>query len=56
MVEPSPRNLFAEGDVSAAILRKWWKGLQTDGEEREPAYDVVGTRQASCSRPSISIC
>ena len=33
MVEPSARNLFADGDVSAAILRKWWKGLQTDGEE-----------------------
>jgi CRISPR type I-E-associated protein CasB/Cse2 len=35
MVEPSPRNLFAEGDLSAAILRKWWKGLLTDEEECE---------------------
>ncbi len=35
MVEPSPRNLFVEGDVSAGILRKWWKGLQTDPKERD---------------------
>ncbi|HUJ90739.1 MAG TPA: type I-E CRISPR-associated protein Cse2/CasB [Syntrophorhabdales bacterium] len=35
MPEPSPRNLFAEGDVSAVILRNWWKGLQTDGDERD---------------------
>ena len=35
MSEPSPRNLFVEGDVSAAILRKWWKGLQTDTNERD---------------------
>ena len=33
MAESSPRNLFAEGDASAVILRKWWKGLRTDGEE-----------------------
>lgn len=35
MSEPSPRNLFVEGDASAAILRKWWKGLQTDTHERD---------------------
>lgn len=35
MTEPSPRNLFAKGDVSAAILRKWWKGLQADPKERD---------------------
>jgi len=35
MLERSPRNLFAEGDVSAAILRTWWKGLQTDQKERD---------------------
>ena len=35
MAEPSSRNLFAEGDFSAAILRKWWKELQTDPWERD---------------------
>ena len=34
MPEPTPRNLFAEGDASAAILRKWWRELQSDEEER----------------------
>ena len=29
----SPRNLFDEKDRSASILRKWWKGLQTEPEE-----------------------
>jgi CRISPR system Cascade subunit CasB len=29
----SPRNLFEEGDVSATILREWWKGLLSDEEE-----------------------
>jgi len=30
----STRNLFEEGDVSATILRDWWKGLLSDEEER----------------------
>ena len=44
MAERSPRNLFAEGDVSAAILRKWWKGLEADPQERD--------RIRSCGDPS----
>ncbi len=47
MAQPSPRNLFLEGDASAAILRKWWKGLQTDGEERD--------RLRRCSDPSCAM-
>ena len=35
MAEPSPRNLFAQEDISAAILRKWWEGLQADPKERD---------------------
>jgi CRISPR type I-E-associated protein CasB/Cse2 len=35
MTERSPRNLFTEEDDSAAILRKWWKGLRTDSKERD---------------------
>ena len=31
----SPRNLFTEGDASAAILRTWWKGLQLEPKERD---------------------
>lgn len=31
----SSRNLFEEGDVSATILREWWKGLLADEEERK---------------------
>ena len=34
MAELSPRNLFAEEDMSAAILRKWWEGLRADPKER----------------------
>jgi CRISPR system Cascade subunit CasB len=30
----SARNLFEEGDVSATILREWWRGLLSDEEER----------------------
>ena len=44
MTERSPRNLFAEGDLSAAILRKWWKGLQADPKERD--------RMRCCGDPS----
>ncbi len=33
--EPSPTNLFAEEDISAAILRKWWEGLQAHPKERD---------------------
>jgi len=35
MAEPSPRNLFAKEDTSAAILRVWWEGLQADPNERD---------------------
>lgn len=35
MAEPSPRNLFAAEDTSAAVLRKWWEGLQADPKERD---------------------
>ncbi len=35
MTELWPTDLFAEGDVSAAILRRWWQGLQADQEERD---------------------
>jgi CRISPR type I-E-associated protein CasB/Cse2 len=45
MAEPSPRNLFLEEDVSAAILRKWWKGLQTDPRERD--------RIRGCADPAV---
>ncbi len=31
----SSRNLFEDGDVSATILREWWKGLLADEEERK---------------------
>ncbi len=34
MPERSARNLFEEGEVSASILRDWWKRLQADEEER----------------------
>jgi CRISPR type I-E-associated protein CasB/Cse2 len=44
MTERSPRNLFAEGDASAAILRTWWKGLLTDPKERD--------RLRGCGDPS----
>ncbi len=33
--EPSPASLFAEEDISAAILRKWWEDLQADPKERD---------------------
>ncbi len=45
MSEPSPRNLFAEGDLSAAILRKWWKGLQAEPKERD--------RIRGCGDPAV---
>ncbi len=35
MAELSPGNLFAEEDMSAAILRKWWEGLGADPKERD---------------------
>lgn len=44
MLGLSSRNLFEEGDVSAAVLRKWWSGLQTDKEEQ--------ARLRRCSDPS----
>ncbi len=47
MENPSPRNLFAEGDVSAAVLRKWWKGLQADPNERD--------RIRGCGDPSSAM-
>ena len=40
----SPRNLFVEGDISAAVLREWWKGLETVPTERN--------RISGCGDPS----
>ncbi len=47
MADLSPRNLFAKEDISAAILRKWWEGLQADPKERD--------RIRGCGDPSSVI-